>query len=89
LLNSVARIVGRFKSNNSGALGATGGVGMNIGTDYGALLSYVAEDGQYQNVLRLLKRGRRQETAAAGRHKPDTWAYLLGGKDPSNLASQR
>jgi hypothetical protein len=53
LLDSVARIVGRLKSNNSGTLGAAGGVGMNIGTDYSALLSCIAEDRQYQIILEL------------------------------------
>jgi hypothetical protein len=37
-LNSVARILGRFESDNAGALGTASCVGVNVGTDHSTLL---------------------------------------------------
>lgn len=78
LRNGVARIIRRLKSNDTGALGASGRVGVHIGTDHGTLLGCNTES---RSIHLTLEKSRNPS--------PKIRTYLLNGTDPSSLASQR
>lgn len=77
LLDGIACVVGGLKGHNSGALGATGGIGVDVGTDDGALLCWKA-----MGSISTRREGGRS------RRETQVGTYLLGGRDLSNLASQ-